>query len=141
MPPRSRNPFATDLNTYEAYPVHANGKKHGDVCPSLSLYQGGGDLKRFLYHKEMLISLDLGVWKHLSTPMVSRDGSRDYRVKTIEMVDHTFDLLFCIPVHVAAATGHPYHAGIGPRWGVHYSHWEIKNPQGQPVTDLREYLT
>jgi hypothetical protein len=81
--------------------------QHGSLDRRQRLYQGGGELKNFVYWKHKSVTIAQDVWEQIR-------GNADW----IEMLDHQKNEVYRIDMDSAIRLGRTYDAGIGPRWEV-----------------------
>ena len=97
-------------------PLSGRRARAGYVDTRQRVYQGGGELKNFLFRLRKLISLQADVWEIVRTHP---------DVDWLELVDHPKNRCFRISLEDAISHGVWYDAGIGSRWGVPFDRWEI----------------
>lgn len=109
-----------------AVPVFGAAKfgtmRHGTILRNERVYQGGGELGNFMYHRERVISIGLDVWERIQRG-----------VDVIEMIDHRANRCFRITMDDARQFGYVYDAGIGPRWGVPVDLWAVEQGERPPL--------
>jgi hypothetical protein len=99
-------------------PLPRSGRiaRAGYVDTRHRVYQGGGELKNFLFRQRKLISLQAEVWHLVRTHP---------DVDWIELIDNPKNRCFRISLEDAINNGVWYDAGIGPRWGIPFDRWDI----------------
>lgn len=92
---------------------------HGLLDESQRLYQSGGELSSFVFWKQQLVTLSLDAWQQVLD-----------RAEWIEMIDHERNECWRIQTRKAIAHGVLYEAGIGQRFGVPVSMWDVIGADG-----------
>jgi hypothetical protein len=86
---------------------------------SQRLYQTGGELERFVFWKMKLVSLPYEAWVQVVE-----------KADWIEIIDHTRNECWRVPMARARKHAVRYEAGVGPRVGIPIKHWSIWTAKG-----------
>lgn len=120
----------TKIDHNNVEPIHGAAKMVGNVHGLLDhtnrVYQGGGELGKFVFWKKRLVSLALTVWEQIKD-----------RCDWIEMIDHDRNECYRVDIETAKARGEQYNAGIGPRWGIPLEVFKILLADGTEKTTAR----
>jgi hypothetical protein len=100
--------------------VVVNGKVHGLYDQSQRVYQTGGELKRFVYWKAKLVTLDAKVWQAVIN-----------KADWLEIIDHERNECWRISGAKARKAAIRYNAGIGERVGVPIEAWATYTAEGK----------
>ena len=106
-----------------AKPIYGQAKKslsqHGLLDEEKGVYQCGGELSGFVYWRQRVVSLSMVVWEQL----VNLD-------LTLEFIDHDKNECWRVTSDIAKKYGKGYEAGLGPRFGIPMTCFDVVQADG-----------
>lgn len=118
-PPGSR--AGTKLDHRWTHDVMVGKKQHGLYDESQRVYQTGGELKKFIYWRDHLVTFSAAAWRQVID-----------KVDWLEVIDHERNEAWRISAKRARDNARRYDAGIGERIGVPMDQWTVYDSEGKP---------
>lgn len=113
----------TTLDHRWTSPVEGHGRKgklqHGLYDQKQRIFQTGGELSRFVYWKEHLVTFSYDAWKQVAM-----------KTDWFEVVDHERNECWRIAGEKARTNAVIYDAGLGKRVGVHMDLFDVITARG-----------
>lgn len=111
----------TKIDHKWAHDVMVGRKQHGLYDESQRVYQTGGELKKFIYWRDHLVTFAADAWRQFID-----------KVDWLEVIDHERNEVWRISAQRARNNARRYDAGIGERIGVPMDLWTVYDSQGVP---------